>query len=155
MESFRENLRLFVRRFGLLDASCCEFCCDEQVSQVQCHILYEILRMDASPMQRVADELGMDITTFSRQIKTLEKKGLVLRSKSSVDRRASLLGLTISGTEVLEKIDLNMTRKIEQIFSFMTPFERETINRSFDLLNGALLKVDKKTTARNIIARCK
>ncbi len=155
MESLRENLRLFVRRFGLLNASCCEFCCGEHVSLVQCHILYEIRRMDVPSMQRVADELGMDITTFSRQIKTMEKKGLVLRRTSSTDRRVSLLGLTESGINVTEKIDRHMTSRIDLIFSFMTTFERETINRSFDLLNEALVKADEKTAIENIIAYCK
>jgi DNA-binding MarR family transcriptional regulator len=155
MESIRENLRLFVRRFGLLNASCCEFCCGEQVSLVQCHILHEIGRMDTPPMQRVADELGMDITTFSRQVKTLEKKGLILRRMSSNDRRVSLLGLTGPGMDVTEKIDRYMTAKIEQIFSFMTPFERETVTRSLGLLNETLAKAGKSATERNNIACCK
>lgn len=154
MESIRENLRLFVRRFGLLNASCCELCCGEQVSLVQCHILHEIRRLNNPSMQRVADQLGMDITTFSRQIKTMEKKGLILRQVSSNDRRVSLLGLSDSGMDVMERIDRHMTAKIEQIFSSMTPFERETISRSFSLLNEALAKTGENTNVENLIACC-
>ena len=39
MQSVREKLQIFVRRFGLLSASCCDECCGEQVSMVQSHIL--------------------------------------------------------------------------------------------------------------------
>jgi DNA-binding MarR family transcriptional regulator len=155
MESTRENLRLFVRRFGLLNASCCDFCCGEQVSLVQCHILHEIRRAGNASIQRVADELGMDITTFSRQIKTLEKKGMILRRISPDDRRVSLLGLTDSGMDVTEKIDRFMTGKVEQIFSCMTPFERETVTKSLELLNGALANIDKSAAERLDVEFCK
>jgi DNA-binding MarR family transcriptional regulator len=155
MESTRENLRLFVRRFGLLNASCCDFCCGEQVSLVQCHILHEIRRAGNASIQRVADELGMDITTFSRQIKTLEKKGMILRRISPDDRRVSLLGLTDSGMDVTEKIDRFMTEKVEQIFSCMTPFERETVTKSLELLNGALANIDKSADERLDVEFCK
>jgi DNA-binding MarR family transcriptional regulator len=138
MKSVREELQLFVRRFGLLNASCCEECCGEQVSMAQGHILFEIRRTGNPSMQQVAEELGMDITTFSRQAKSLEAKGLIVRHVSPDDRRVSLLGLTPAGEEVMGRIDRYMADRIERIFSSMTPFERETVVRSLGLLNGAL-----------------
>ncbi len=147
METVREKLQIFVRRFGLLNAECCDECCGEQVSMVQSHILLEIRRMGNPSMQRVAEELGMDITTFSRQVKSLETKGLVTRQSSRDDRRVSLLGLTDGGVRVLEKIDLYMAARIERIFSHMTPFERETVIMSLGLLNEAVAKADGKNIA--------
>ena len=140
METVREKLQVFVRRFGLLNAACCEDCCGEQVSLVQSHILFEIRRSGNPSMLQVAGELGMDITTFSRQTKALEGKKLIERRLSPDDRRVSLLGLTGEGKRVLEQIDRYMATKIEQIFSFLTPFERETVVRSLGLLNGAVAK---------------
>jgi DNA-binding MarR family transcriptional regulator len=138
MNSVREELQLFVRRFGLLNASCCDECCGEQVSMAQGHILFEIRRSGNPSMQQVAEELGMDITTFSRQAKSLVAKRLIVRRVSPDDRRVSLLGLTPVGEEVMGRIDLYMAGRIERIFSSMTPFERETVVRSLGLLNGAL-----------------
>jgi DNA-binding MarR family transcriptional regulator len=140
METIREQLQIFARRFGLLSASCCDECCGEQVSMVQSHILFEVRRLGSPSMQRVAEELGMDITTFSRQAKTLEGKELIVRQISPDDRRVSLLGLTVSGIAVLEKIDRYMATKIERIFSSMTPFERETVTGALGLLNEAVAK---------------
>ena len=138
METVREKLQIFVRRFGLLNASCCDECCGEQVSMVQSHILFEIRRLGKPPMQRVAEVLGIDITTFSRQVKTLETRGLIIRQVSEEDRRVTLLLLTDEGLLVLKKIDQYMSDKIEQIFSHMTPFERETVISSLGLLNEAI-----------------
>ena len=142
METIREELQLFERRFGLLNASCCEECCGEQVSLPQGHILFEIRRAGTPSMQQVAEELGMDITTFSRQAKSLEGKKLIVRRVSPGDRRVNLLGLTPAGEEVMERIDSYMADRIERIFSCMTDFERETVVRSLGLLNSALARTD-------------
>ncbi len=150
METMREKLQVFVRRFGLLNASCCEVCCGEQVSIVQSHILFEVRRIGAPSMQQVAEELGVDVTTFSRQAKTLETKGLIIRSISPDDRRVNLLGLTDRGWQVLAQIDRYMETKIEQIFSSMTPFERDTVIGALGLLNEAVARTGGCSGKNNV-----
>lgn len=154
MESVRDKLQIFTRRFGLLNAACCDECCGEQVSLAQSHILFEIRRKGRPAMQQVAEELGMDITTFSRQIKGLEGKGLIVRTVSPDDRRVSLLGLTAAGDDSLARIDRYMTDRIGQIFSFMTDFERETVVRSLGLLNEALARVNSSAYGANEKIAC-
>jgi DNA-binding MarR family transcriptional regulator len=136
MKSIRESLQIFVRRFGLLYASSCDACCGEQVSLVQSNILFEIRRLGSPSMQRVAEELGVDVTTFSRQVKALTEKGLIVRRLSPADRRVSLLDLSAEGMRVLERIDLHVNEKMERIFSPMTTFERDCVSRSLDLVAG-------------------
>ena len=82
-QTFRELLIIFVRRFGLLNASITHACCGEKISIVQSHILYEINRQEEPSMQQVANALGIDITTFSRQIKTMAEKGLIEKRSPS------------------------------------------------------------------------
>ena len=106
----------------------------------QSHILSEIRRAGSPAMQEVAEELGMDVTTFSRQVKSLENKGLVTRRVSPDDRRVSLLGLTDAGRQVLEKIDHFMAGRLEMVFACMSDFERETVVRSLVLLNEAVAR---------------
>ncbi len=149
--NIREQLQIFVRRYGLLNAACCDECCGEQVSMVQSHILFEVRRLDSPSMQRVSDELGIDITTFSRQVKGLEGKGLVARRVSPDDRRVTLLALTAEGRVVLDKIDRYMAERLERIFGQMSLFERETVVRSLGLLNEAIARSDQGGT----IACCK
>lgn len=140
MQSVRQVFQALERRFGLLDASCCNECCGRQVSMVQCHILFEVRRRGSPSMQQVAEELGLDVTTFSRQAKKLVQKGLIVRQTSPDDRRVCLLRVTGEGMRVLEQVDRYMTDRLERIFSAMTPFERETVAKSLALLNEALLK---------------
>ncbi len=156
MESIREKLQIFTRRFGLLNAACCDECCGEQISLAQSHILFEIRRQGAPSMQQVAEELGMDVTTFSRQAKGLEGRGLIVRTVSPEDRRVSLLGLTDAGAAVLARIDRYMSERIELIFSTMTDFERETVTRSLGLLNEAVARAAEAGMRQNgVIACCK
>jgi DNA-binding MarR family transcriptional regulator len=156
MESIREKLQIFTRRFGLLNAACCDECCGEQVSLAQSHILFEIRRQEAPSMQQVAEELGMDVTTFSRQAKGLEGRGLIVRTVSPEDRRVTLLGLTDAGTALLMRIDRYMSEKIELIFSTMTDFERETVTRSLGLLNEAVARAaEAGVSQKGVIACCK
>jgi DNA-binding MarR family transcriptional regulator len=142
MQSVREVFHIFARRFGLLNASCCNECCGREISMVQSHILFEIRRKGNPSMQQVAEELGMDVTTFSRQIKNMEGKGLIVRQMSPDDRRVNLLGVTDEGMRMLEQIDRYMVEKLERIFSAMTPFERDSVVRSLGFLNEAMGKSD-------------
>lgn len=146
-----EQLQIFVRRFGLLNAACCEECCGEQVSLVQAHILSEIRRQGAPSMQQVAEELGMDVTTFSRQAKSLELKGLINRQVSPDDRRVFRLGLSRSGQELMIRIDRFLSEKVGTVFSFLTPFEQKTVLAVFTLLNEEL----SRSTQAKTIACCK
>lgn len=155
MDSVREELQVFVRRFGLLNSTCCEVCCGEQISLVQSHILFEVRRMGEPSMQQVAEELGIDVTTFSRQVKGMEGKGMVTRRPAEKDRRVSLLSLTESGVRMLGQIDSYMEERLGQLFEVMTPFEREVVTHSLNLLNGALARVAEMSADRNIVACCK
>ena len=123
---------------------------------VQSHILFEVRRSEKPAMQQVAEELGIDVTTFSRQAKALEAKGLISRRVSGDDRRVVHLGLTDAGRDVLEKIDGYMAGRLENVFGRMSAFERETVVRSLGLLNSALDQAAQDTANQGgIIVCCK
>jgi MarR family transcriptional regulator for hemolysin len=54
-------------------------------------------------MKPLAEKLGRDTTTVSRQIKGLEKAGLVQRSPCPVDGRATVVTVTKAGTKLVER----------------------------------------------------
>ncbi|SFS55599.1 MarR family winged helix-turn-helix transcriptional regulator [Paenibacillus sp. 453mf] len=144
-ESPRELLQVTARRFGLLNKNCCSVGTND-ISMIQSHILYEIDRQHEPSMQQIADTLGMDITTFSRQVQTLIKKNLVKKTTLPEDRRVYILHLTSEGKFVATTIDENMNSYLNEVFSFMNEFERETVLRSIKLLNESMLKSDKCCT---------
>lgn len=139
MEYVRELFQVMTRRFGLLNKNCCQIG-ETEISLVQSHILYEILRNDKPSMQQVADTLGLDITTFSRQIQTLVKMELVKKTPLPDDRRVSQLTLTAQGKYVAAKIDAEMNQYLNEVFSNMSEFEREMVIKSVKLLNEAMSK---------------
>lgn len=128
MDNVRELFQVMTRRFGFLNKNCC------QAGET------EIFRNDKPSMQQVADTLGIDITTFSRQIQTLVKMELVKKTPHPVDRRVSILTLTAQGNYVAAKIDAEMNQYLNEVFSHMSEFERENVIKSIKLLNKAMEK---------------
>ncbi|MBE3569625.1 MAG: winged helix-turn-helix transcriptional regulator [Bacillales bacterium] len=139
MENIRELFQVMTRRFGLLNKNCCSIDAVD-ISLVQSQILYEIDKRDYPSMQQVAEVLGMDITTFSRQIQNLVKMGLVKKTLLPEDRRVYTLSLTTKGKFLATAIDREINRYLDEVFLHMTEFEKETVIRSIQLLNECMAK---------------
>jgi len=139
MENIREIFHVMTKRFGLLNKNCCTVG-DMEISLIQSHILYEIDRLKDPSMQQVSDSLAMDITTFSRQIQTLVKMGLVQKTPYHEDRRVYILSLTPKGKRIAATINSEMNQYLAEVFSHMSEFEKETVIRSIRLLNECMSK---------------
>ncbi|WP_127529361.1 MarR family winged helix-turn-helix transcriptional regulator [Paenibacillus kobensis] len=140
MENVRNMFQLLSRNFGLLNEQCCDNCCGQDISLVQSHILYEINRQHHPSMQEIAGALGMDITTFSRQVKTLVDKGLVKKTPHPADNRINILSLTPEGLGIENNINVTVNAQLNGVLSTMSEFERETVIRSIKLLNDSMQK---------------
>ncbi|MEK3882955.1 MarR family winged helix-turn-helix transcriptional regulator [Paenibacillus sp. PL2-23] len=140
MEDVRHLFQMLSRQFGLLNEQCCDSCCGQEVSLVQSHILYEINRQHKPSMQEIAGALGIDITTFSRQVKTLVDKGLVRKTPHPSDNRINILALTPEGLRMENSINLTVNDQLNGVLSLMTAFERETLLRSIQLFNETMKK---------------
>ena len=66
--------------------------------------LLSIDPVHGTPSTAIAPKMGMEATSLSRTLKTLENKGLILREPNPDDGRSVLLKLTTAG---LEKRDLS------------------------------------------------
>jgi len=139
MQQIRETFHLMTRRLGLLDKNCCKVG-DTDISVTQSHILYEINKRYQPSMQEIADALGIDITTFSRQIQTLIKLDLVIKGEHLEDRRVYVLSLSEEGEHIVNTISEYVNAYFQEVFSNMTEFERDTVIRSIQLLNRSLGK---------------
>ncbi|MFS0783193.1 MarR family winged helix-turn-helix transcriptional regulator [Bacillus sp. 1P06AnD] len=144
-QNVRGLFQVFTRRFGFLNKHCCQVG-GHDISLVQSHILYEIGRQHERSIQQVADTLGTDITTFSRQVQSLIKINLVTKKTDSKDRRISILSLTEEGKEVAGNIDKQMNQYIDEVFSNMSQDEKEMVLHSIQLLNKSMAKTTKCCT---------
>jgi DNA-binding MarR family transcriptional regulator len=139
MENTRELFHTMTRRFGFLNKNCCSVG-GVDISLIQSHILYEIDRMHKPSVQQVAETLGTDITTFSRQVQSLIKMNLVKKTPDPDDRRVYILSLTTEGKYVATTIDHQMNSYLNEVFSHMSEFEKDTVIRSIKLLNESMAK---------------
>ncbi|ALC81195.1 MULTISPECIES: MarR family winged helix-turn-helix transcriptional regulator [Bacillus] len=146
MENTREIFQTMTRRFGFLNKNCCSVG-GLDLSLIQSHILYEIEHQHKPSIQQVAEALGTDITTFSRQIQSLIKMNLVKKTPDPDDRRVHILSLTTEGTYIAASIDQQINAYLNEIFSHMNDFEKETVIRSIKLLNEAMAKSSRCCTS--------
>jgi DNA-binding MarR family transcriptional regulator len=142
VEDTRELIQIMTRRFGFLDKNCCSVG-DTDLSLTQSHILYEIDRQHQPSMQQIAETLGIDITTFSRQVQSLLKMKLVKKTPSPDDRRVSILSLTTEGTFIATMIDQEMNQYLKEVFGYMSEEEKDMVLRSIKLLNACMAKSKK------------
>jgi DNA-binding MarR family transcriptional regulator len=73
------------------------------VRVTQLSVLVALALTDAAPLSRLADKLGMDRTTLTRNLRPLQRRGWVRIQRGASDRRERSLSLTRSGRAVLEQ----------------------------------------------------
>jgi DNA-binding MarR family transcriptional regulator len=101
-------------------------------------ILHEIGDRQDLTMQRVAEKVVIDSTTFSRQISSLEKKELVERTPSRHDRRYYFLTLTSKGSTILTEMHTLFEEHFNELFNGVNEFEKDMIFKSFKALTDRM-----------------
>lgn len=102
-------------------------------------IVHEIGDRQDLTIQRIAEKVVMDNTTFSRQISSLEKKGIVERTPSKQDRRYYLLTLTAKGCTVLGEMNTLFEQHFEDLLEGVNEFEKDMIFKSFKALTNRMI----------------
>ncbi|MEV1008414.1 MarR family transcriptional regulator [Streptomyces sp. NPDC049881] len=67
-------------------------------------VLMRLADEDGQPQSRLVRALGLDPSTVSRTLQRLERKGLLVRTPSTADRRAVLVALTPAGRALLPEV---------------------------------------------------
>jgi DNA-binding MarR family transcriptional regulator len=91
---------------------------------------------EGAPMTRVAQLLGMDRTTLTRNLTPLEKLGWV-RSEPGPDRRERTLELTRSGRAALERAKPLWQAAQDRIVSRIGAVQWQALRGGLDALVGA------------------
>ncbi|WBW59395.1 MarR family winged helix-turn-helix transcriptional regulator [Klebsiella electrica] len=90
---------------------------DVQIDQILFPLLVAIGRCGPVGVVELADSLGRDYTTVSRQVKKLEAQGLALKQPNAHDRRISEVTLSERGKTLIERIAVARTRLINQVLA--------------------------------------
>ncbi len=92
---------------------------ENDFSQAIGYVLINV-KKEGIPVTKIAPLMGIEPTSLSRLLKTMEEKGLVYREKDEVDRRVVKLYLTKKGFElkkISRKIVLDYNKMIREKIS--------------------------------------
>ncbi len=134
-KQFREITRILERNLESINSNDCSLC---SISTAQCHTLVEIGRKKDSMLKDLAATLRIDVSTASKVVEELVKKGFVKREPSSLDRRSVQINLSDEGKRIFEQIENDMDLIFEEIFGFIDPLKQDEFLHSLSLYNQAI-----------------
>jgi DNA-binding MarR family transcriptional regulator len=92
-------------------------------------LLVSVGKIGPIALVELADRVGRDYTTVSRQVAKLEQLGLVTREPNSVDRRVRKVAITPQGKTMTNRVDSARERIGRTILASWEPQEVETLIR--------------------------
>jgi DNA-binding MarR family transcriptional regulator len=135
IELFRGKLRQLEREVGWSlknDTQCCG------ISIAQCHALLEIGKKEEISIVELAESLGLDTSTLSRNIDNMVKAGLVERLSNPNDRRYVALSLTARGKETFNTIEEMNNNYFSQVFQLIPEEKHAQVLEVFTMLADAI-----------------
>lgn len=129
----RELSRLFVRSQRAQSASV------DGASNVQCHVLTELLRVDGLSQQALADRLSLDKAWISRAVDSLVSDGVVQKSPHDTDGRSVKLSLTALGRIRAEKLEQTLNAHATRVFEHIPQDQHAQIHDALAILIEALV----------------
>ena len=120
-----------------------------QTSQLSLLVVVAMAPDDGAPLGMMADVLLMDRTTLSRNLRPLEKAGLLRVARSPADKRAKLVLLTPAGQRVVTK-SLPLWRAAQRkIAAAMGSGPAAQLRTQLDTVIGALNSITQPAAKRS------
>ena len=93
----------------------------------------------------LAAAFGLDPSTITRQVKSLEDAGLAARTTDTTDRRASILDLTGEGREILDATRSHRRSRLYAAMSDWTADERAQFGQMLERFNAAVDRLSEES----------
>ena len=116
-------IRAQMRIYGAVDLSVPQF-----------RALLFIKRHIGSSLGSVAENLGLTAPSMSKLIEGLNRRGLVERKGSSLDRRKVTIGITTSGDELLDRALDGTEKSLSAAMTTLTTEELRTVRAAMEAL---------------------
>jgi len=123
MELFRSFGKL-VRQYQFRDRE--ELSC-HGVSVSQCYTLSMLRDEGPSTMGEVASALFLDLSTATRLVDQLERRGLIQRARGKDDRRVCRVSLTRKGSALVRSIGSELVQEYRIVLQSIPPAGREAV----------------------------
>ena len=106
-------------------------------------LLVQISRFGPIGVVELADRVGRDYTTVSRQVAKLEEIGLALRQKNTKDKRVNEAVITAAGKVMTDKIDAVRSRIYGEVFQAWQENERVELARLLQKFVGDFTALER------------
>lgn len=131
-----------IKRYQFRDRN--TICC-EDVTVSQCYALKELGQEGSLAMTRLAERMRLTISTLTRIVDQLERKGYAKRRRLPADRRIVHVELTTAGRSVLRRIETLIRESECNVLRRLSRGEREGLLTGLRRLNAALDARDQGT----------
>ncbi|MFT8322782.1 MAG: MarR family winged helix-turn-helix transcriptional regulator [Bacillus sp. (in: firmicutes)] len=132
----RQFNRFYTKVLGLFNQQIL----DTDYSLTEARILFEIRERTECIANNLVQELTIDRSYMSRILRKLEKEGLIEKKSSKIDNRKNFLFLTKKGENLLNKINIQSDKHINQLFNRLTDSEINEIRISMKIIQEKLDK---------------
>ncbi|ORM54165.1 MarR family transcriptional regulator [Pantoea conspicua] len=92
-------------------------------------LLVQVGRFGPIGVGELADRVGRDYTTVSRQVAKLEETGLVRRQKNGSDKRINEAAITPAGTAMTDRIDAQRVQIYQRVFAHWPEEDRAALEQ--------------------------
>ena len=123
LESIALELAILVRRITAMTRQK-----EIELDRATYLLLHHIMTCGFAGVKEMAQTFGLDVSTVSRQIAVLEKKGYVKRTQDRSDRRAFSLTITTYGQTVCDAYKTDRVTKLEQHLQGWSNEEMQTFS---------------------------
>jgi DNA-binding MarR family transcriptional regulator len=106
----------------------------------QFHVLKLMTLNGRHQVGEVADFLGVSPPAATKNIDKLERYGLMVRSPSKGDRRATLLSVSPKGRRLVERFDQLKTERLAPVIESLQPEELEQLTSLLQRVSISLLE---------------
>jgi len=102
---------------------------------------------DSARPTAVAGACALDQSTISRHLRSLEERGLIVRTPDPDDRRAQLLSLTDDGQKLLSDMAAVRQARLEEALAGWSAEERDQLQRVIGRLADSLVVANARRMA--------
>lgn len=134
VDAFHHEMVDLIKKYQFRDRSQMT-CCGVSVSQ--CYILETLHRFGPLSMNQLAKKMYIEISTVTRVVEELVKKGYATREEDAKDRRIRLITITDAGEVVYQESWKAVFESERQILDSFPEKERDVLIRFLRRLNQA------------------
>ena len=133
-DSVRRFNRFYTRQIGVLH----EHLLDSPFSLTEVRILYELAHRNDLTSADLCRELGLNAGYLSRVISGFDKQGLIAKSRSPTDARATRLQLTDAGQRTLAPLVDASRRDVAAMLERLPPTAQQDLVAAMNEIEGLL-----------------